>query len=473
MEGLFIMLRLSMAGAYLPGRWLPVGLVVVLSLLAGRTDGRLRAASPVEDDTNAQHLAIVEDKLKGDSREIALPVETGSMRLEVILESGDGLRMTVTNPSGSTVNLEEPNVVVAASTGRSSILIWDPRPGTWRVKIEGQGQYRLRAITQGDLFVCCAQILTINQVFALERSRLVPGTRHQVQVFASGYTIDTIDVQMVDQRGIVIAPVRFRQNDPSNISGFVLLLEVPDRPFRLNVEGKDLSGKPFRRVIPPVFVPASGADGPGGAEERPGEQLPSNPRTIEELGQSTTPGPRQIIRTHISSWSDEPFLTAKGNQIGIRLRFQATFPTDASYTPYPTLYPDRIGQGYTGALNLRVHQSSVSPQPPELNGVPWTFNTRAKFGAGIKYEFLIDLVPGYALPVGTEGRLCLNYRQFAQPDLLSRFEKEISSRRRTRFRFGVSGSDFEGKMNALTDQTYVPETWLEGLRREGAVECKF
>lgn len=461
-----------LAGAVQLCRRSLIGLGLVFGLVAsgmgGERGGALLAPAislAIQDDSNAQHLAIVEDELAGQRREIQLAVETGALRLELVLEGAEGVGMVLFNPTGGQVKLDEPNIVVSNATGRRSILLWDPRPGAWKVQLEGQGAFRFRAISQGDLFVCCAQIFTLNQVFALERSRLVPGSYQQVQIFASGYAIDSLDVQMIDQQGRQVAPVRFRQNDPSNISGFILLLEVPARPFRLMVEGRDLSGKPFRRVLAPLFSPV-----PGPGE---GDQLAPNPQAIEDLRRSTTSGPRQVIRTHIVSWSDEPLLTANGNQIGMRIRFNATFPVAASYTPYPSLYPDRIGQGYTGALNLRVLRSSVTPQPTGMNGSVWTLNVRASFEAGREYSFVIDLVPSYALTTGNDEKFCLNYRPYSQPDLVNRFEKEISSRRRQRFRFSVSGSDFEARVTALTEQSYVPEVWRLGLQREGATECRF
>jgi len=458
---LVFVLLIAGASAWSPARagWRDV-------LAATRT-----AAPATQDDSNAQYLTIVEDELAGEPREIPLMVESGSLRLEVILEAVDGVQLTLRNPSGLAVRLDEPNVLVNSVTGRRSVLVWDPRPGAWAVRLEGRGSYRLRVISQGDLFVCCAQILTLNQVFALERSRLVAGSDQQVQIFASGYTIDSLDVQMVDQRAEPIGPVKFRQNDPSNLSGFTLLLAIPGRPFRLMVVGKDLSGKPFRRILPPLLKPVDGPPRELGVNEA--EQQAPNPRAIEDLRRTATAGPRLVTRTRIVSWSDEPLLTGAGNQIGIRLRFRAVFPTDANYTPFPSLYPDRIGQGYTGALNLRVHRSSVSPQPAEVNASAWTLDTRAKFSAGVEYRFVVDLVPGYALTMGEGGKFCLNYRPYAQPELINRFENEISSQRRTRFRLSVSGSDLEGRMTSLTEQTYIPDTWLRGLRQEGAGECRF
>ncbi|MEY4167259.1 MAG: hypothetical protein RIR52_1083 [Acidobacteriota bacterium] len=462
------MLKLSMAGRSGGRSWF--GLALGFCLFAAGVSGGSGVAATAEDDLNAQHLVMIDDELVGDPREIPLIVETGSLRLEVVLEAAEGVRMILYNPSGLEAKLDEPNIAVTRVAGRHSVLLWDPRPGPWKVRLEGRGSYRLRVTTQGDLFVCCAQIFTRNQIFAFERSRLVIGSEQQVQIFASGYTIDSIDVGMVDQRGNQIAPVPFRQNDPSNISGFTILLAVPSQPFRLKVEGRDLAGKPFRRIIPPLCIPVKGTE----ADEN--DRQAANPRTIEELRQTVTRGPHRIIRTHIVHWSDEPLITPSGNQIGIRLRFRATFPTEAVYSPYPILHPDRIDQGYTGALNLRLQRATVTPSPIGMNGSAWTPGSQVRFGAGIEYDFVVDLVPTYtATTSGTaaDGKLCLNYRAFSQPETRHRFEKEISSRKRMRFRFNVAGSDLEGKATALTEQTYIPDIWWQGLQREGVTECKF
>lgn len=445
---------------------IPFVILLLYSLHSVTPGGEVLA----DDDPNAQHLAILQGELDGGHRDVEVMVESGALRLEVILEAASGIRITLFNPADRPQPLDEPNIAVTESEQRRSILIWDPRPGTWRLRIEGKGGYRLRAITQGELFVCCGQILTLNQIFALERSRFVAGTSHQVQIFASGYSIDSIDIKLIDEDGRVIAPVLFRQNDPSNLSSYVLLLEVPEQPFRIIVEGRDLSDRPFRRIIPPLITPLKG-HGPGMTD------VPEpNLRAIEELRQTTTSGPRQITRTRIIRWSDEPYLSPRGTPIGIRLHFLATFPSDANYTPFPSLYPDRIGQGYTGALNLQIHQASVSPQPVEMSQPNWTHSTRARFRAGIEYQFVIDLVPAYAFVLNDGKGFCLNYRPYNQPNqpgLMERFEREISGRQRTRFRFNVSGSNFEGRTIALTEKSYVPVDWLNGLKRDGAPLCSF
>lgn len=452
-----------------PAWWL---VLIILLLTPGIGQG--------QDDPNAQHLVYVTTTLTGEARDIEIPVEVGVTRLELILDAGDGIRLTVFNPLGRLHPLSEPNVATTSSTGRRSVLIWDPRPGRWQVRLEGNGPLTLRAIVQGELFVCCGQIFTRNQVFAFERSRLVSGSLHQVQLFATGYNIESIDIRTVDAEGRPLAPVRFRQNDPSNLSSFVLLLEVPERPFRLRVEGRDLTGKPFQRVLPILITPVAAKDH---SEE---VDLPAVATPIlVDLQRTTTTGPRPITRSRVVSWSDAPLLTPAGNQIGLRLRYRIRFPVTAVYSPQPYLYPERTGQGYTGALNLQVRRAVVSvlpasaTPPASLNASApeagsqgdWIPGSRTTFFADTDYDFIVDLVPHYAQWQEKEGRFCVQSKPYLQTGLRERFERDISGRQRLRFRLMIGGSDLEGRGGTVTEQSYQPVSWLEGLKREGAAEC--
>ena len=168
------MLKLLMAGRSGGRSWF--GLALGFCLFAAGVSGGSGVAATAEDDLNAQHLVMIDDELVGDPREIPLIVETGSLRLEVVLEAAEGVRMILYNPSGLEAKLDEPNIAVTRVAGRHSVLLWDPRPGPWKVRLEGRGSYRLRVTTQGDLFVCCAQIFTRNQIFAFERSRYTDGS---------------------------------------------------------------------------------------------------------------------------------------------------------------------------------------------------------------------------------------------------------------------------------------------------------
>jgi hypothetical protein len=445
----------------------------IMLIFVGRS---VLAATPVttlatqqaEDDPNAQNIVIVNAELAGGSREVSVPLEAGGIRLEFILDAGEGIRLTLFNPLGRLHPLDEPNIVARSAAGRRSILIFDPHPGEWRVRLEGTGRFTFRAIVQGELFICCGQIFTRNQVVAFERGRLVAGSRGQVQLFASGYAIESLDIRTVDAAGNTIAPVRFRQNDPSILSSYVLLFDVPDRPFRLLVDGRDLSGRPFQRLLPALITPVTS---PTGADQS--DQLDFNPQAIDELQRTTSTGRRQVVRSRIIDWSDEPLLTAKGNQIGMRIRYRIKFPVTDSYSAIPNLYPDRLGQAHTGALNLRVRQVSVTPLPAEMEQTGWLSNARGRYLADVEYQFVVDMIPYYAWWQGPENGYCIQSKPYIQPGNRERFDRDVGSQQRLRFRFSVNGSDLEGRIGPLTEKTYVPATWLRSLKLEGAGECSF
>ena len=132
----------------------------------------------------------------------------------------------------------------------------------------------------------------------------------------------------------MIAPIKFRQSDFSIPYNFTLLLDTPDRPFRVSARGRDSSGKRFQRVIGWLIRPQT-SDQPGAANPRtegaPAEgDNPGQTWTPQEWNQSVVEGEYKVIRAEVVSWSDEPLLSEKGNPIGIRLKYSVRFPVDGS-----------------------------------------------------------------------------------------------------------------------------------------------
>ncbi len=421
-----------------------------------------------QDDPNGQYLTIVTDEATSQPREIDLPLEVGILRMQFILTHSGEARMTILNSVGRPLDLTEPNVAVTDTPGKRSILLWDPRPGLWRVRIEGSGSYTFAAVAQGELYVCCAQIFTRNGISTLERMRLAVGVAQPVQIFASGYSIDTLNIEMIDERGRPIGPVKFRQTDGSNLSAYMLLLEPPPQPFRLMVSGRDLNGRDYRRILYYLIQTYS-----------PNQPVDSDPQTarnlqqVEDLERTATTGEKRILRARVVRWVDEPWLSEKGNPVGIRLRYTINFPTTSSYTPMPQIYPDRVGYGYTGATGMRVHHATVSPQPAGINpALSWSYGSRATFTAGVDYEFVVEMLPNYVIFNESTKSFCLQSRPYTQTGLKERFEREVESLQRIRFRFSVSGTDLEGRSTGVTEKSYVLRDLHQGYLREGAIECR-
>jgi hypothetical protein len=185
------------------------------------------------------------------------------------------------------------------------------------------------------------------------------------------------------------------------------------------------------------------------------------------------------------SWNDEPLLSEKGNPIGVRLKYSIRFPVDGSYSPFPSLYPERASRGFTGALGMRVHKGSVEPEPDGAQkSNQWVFGGRGTFKAGVVYNFSVDLIPNYIFFNDQKGAFCFQTKAYIQPSgpgatghptLRERFEREVTSETKLRYRLSISGVDLDGRQPLqplLTEMSYAPNAWYQSYRREGAVDCQ-
>jgi len=444
---------------------------VIVVLLICSAAGRAAA----QDDPNAQYLLLQSGEAASAPREIEVPVEVGVLRLQFNLQAGRDLQWTIVTPSGKPMTLTDPNVAVNEGPDRRTIALWDPRPGPWKIRLTGHGKYTLSATAQGELHICCIQLWGRSGVFSMDRYQPAPGARQQAQVYASGFNIETIQFDLVNEQGATLAPLKFRQSDYSNPYNFTLLLEAPDQPFRIRARGRDLNGKPYQRIFPWLIRPQSpealNAQNEGAAgNPRIGQSIVTMP---QEWNKATVEGEYRIVRARIAEWKDELLVSEKGNPIGIRLKYSIRFPADGSYSPQPQVYPERITSGYTGALGMRILRGTVEPMPEGLvNPSQFFLGARANFRGDTVYHFSVDLIPNYALFDEQKKSFCLQTKTYSQPGLRERFDREVTSDLKVRYRLAFSGSDLDGRMPTLTENAYVPNRWYLGFGREGVTECQ-
>ncbi len=428
-------------------------------------------AANAQDDPNAQHITIFSGDLSSEPREIDAPVEVGVLRLQFSVQFDDRLQLTLITPLGTPLTLNEPHVNVVEVKDRRTVSIWDPRPGKWKMRLSGAGRFNAAVTAQGELYVCCMQFFGRNGVYMLDRFQPPRGARQQAQVYASGFNLETIDFQLINEQGEPIAPLKFRQSDYSNPSGFSLSIETPDQPFRVRARGRDTNGKSYQRVFHWLIRPVV-AD-PAAAQSENSPAMTYNNQALQELIKGAVEGEQKIIKAQIVKWSDEQSLSERGNPIGIRLKYSMRFPVEGSYSPYPQLYPERIGSGYTGALSMRVRKGSVEPAPEGVqNPEQLVFGVRAVFKTDVIYNFTVDLIPNYAVYNDQKKSFCLQTKAYSQQGMRERFEREAASELKLRFRFAVSGTDLDGRLPTLTENTYTPAVWYLGYRREGATDCQ-
>lgn len=428
-----------------------------------------------QEDANGQYITILSGKLSGETRVIETPVEVTVFRLFFTVRAGSHVNMELISPSGRPIALNEPNISVTDEGGKRTVSIWDPRPGMWKARLTGSGDFNFSASVQSELYICCAQFFTRNVINQLDKFQPVRSSRHQAQVYASGYNIDVIEFQLVSEQGELIAPLKIRQSDYSNPYNFSLLMETPDRPFRLLARGRDMNGKQFQRVFYWLIRPLA-AEAANTQPDAPGNV--AFPQPPPDWERTAVTGEYKIVRSQITDWSDEPLLSEKGNPIGIRLKYSVRFPVDGQYSPFPQAFPERITSSFTGALSLRILRSSVTPLPEGLqNGQQLFSGGRQTFKGGVTYNFTIEMVPSYANYIEQKKSFCLATKSYlqanpqGQPGLRERFEREVMSDTKVRYRISFSGTDLESRTPVLTENSYMPGAWHQSFIKDGVTEC--
>ncbi len=162
------------------------------------------------------------------------------------------------------------------------------------------------------------------------------------------------------------------------------------------------------------------------------------------------------------------------------MKYSIRFPVDGSYSPFPSLYPARAGYGFTGALGMRVVKGAVEPEPDGAQkSNQWIFGGRGTFKAGVVYNFTVDLIPNYAFYNEQKGSFCLQPKAYIQssgpgaPSILKeRFEREIMSQTKIRYRLSITGAESDWRQPLLTENSYAPNAWYQSFRREGAGDCQ-
>lgn len=428
-------------------------------------------AEPVsaQEDPNQQYIALLSGKLSGEAREIEAPVEVGVLRVFFSVRSSGDTKLELISPSGRAIPLNEPNISVTESDGKKTVAMWDPRPGLWKMRLNGSGDFTAAVWAQGELYICCIQFFARNLIHQLDKFQPVRGSRQQAQVYASGFNIEVLEFQAISEQGELIAPLKIRQSDYSNPYNFTLLLETPDQPFRIRARGRDTNGKAFQRVFFWLVRPAA-AEAISSQPDVPGAAVASQP--VTDWDKNAVAGEYKIVRAQITNWSDEPLLSEKGSPIGVRVKYSIRFPVDGQYSPYPQAFPERITNTYTGAMNLRLYSSHIEPLPDGLQSPQQMFfSGRPTFKAGIVYNLTVDMVPGYANYNEQKKSFCLATRSYSQQGIRERFEREVTSESKVRFRLSFSGTDLEGRTPVLTENTYAPGIWHRSFLKDGVAEC--
>lgn len=180
---------------------------------------------------------------------------------------------------------------------------------------------------------------------------------------------------------------------------------------------------------------------------------------------------QQIIEaqrgTEVFDLSDEPFRSAEGNLLGVRVRYAVRFPSSGRYAPGPRLLPaDDDLHAFRG---LTVLNTTVEPRPATLRDSPLTV-PYGRYRAGVTYRFTVEMVPFYLIPSRDRSGFCMSFANGEE-------EEMAQSNRPTRFRVSIGGTsadlDLTGKA-LLTSQAYTLRDFYAGALAAGAHRpCRF
>src|SRR5262249_27079277 len=221
----------------------------------------------------------------------------------------------------------------------------------------------------------------------------------------------SIRFQVVDASSRTLQTVTmWRASDSSDDGEFYGFVTVPNQPFRVSVSGTDTSGAAFRSVFATLFQPsATGPQEPlKGALAAYRQQL--KPRAM----QAATEHPDGVIafaRAVVSAIDYEPFNSASGAPIGVRLRYSIQFRSTQTIVAVPHVFPVYQAAAWRGVVAMKPLSGTIVPAPKLAGGQSLqdviVYTAAATYQGGATYTFTLEMVPDYVLQGTQTGRFCI------------------------------------------------------------------
>ena len=100
------------------------------------------------DDPNAQYIIFASGRLEGGVREYEVPIEAKTFRLNFWARTEGEISLELLSALGKPQSLTDPNVSPTLGRDRQSVVIFDPKPGLWKLRLKGEGSYTVGVTTQ-------------------------------------------------------------------------------------------------------------------------------------------------------------------------------------------------------------------------------------------------------------------------------------------------------------------------------------
>ena len=296
--------------------------------------------------------------------------------------------------------------------------------------------------------------------------------------------ISSIKFELVDESGATVQLLHFvRTSHVASDGEYFGLVNVPEVPFRVRASGDDIDGNSYERVFSHTFRPRE--------QPPPGPQLPvgvaldstkvlksleaEDERTKASYAKEAEKNPQGVIvipRIQILSVNYSSFLSANENPIGIRIRYEARFSQDGTYSPSPFVFPVYEDYDLRGSVEMKVLNERIEPSPevqysfqqPDL----LKYDTPAAYKAGLTYLFTVDLTPDYIIQNAAKKKFCIFVKKFGGAQKMQAvWEALRTNGAPTKYRIEIRNSDFIGE----TEPFYSQKSFLSSFVKEGAQDC--
>ena len=311
----------------------------------------------------------------------------------------------------------------------------------------------------------------------------VAGREYFVEADVFGVeSASSIRFEIVDAAGRTLQTLTmWKASDGSADGEFYGFVTAPNQPFRAAVSGTNTSGVTFRSALNVVFQPA-----PNGPPEQPnlppgisanrGAQLQAmvvayRQQMKTRAAQAAAEHPGGLItleRAVVSRIAYEPFSSAPGAPIGVRLRYSIRFPSRKTIVAVPLVFPVYQPTAWRGVVEMKPLGGTITPAP-QMVGVQslqdvLVYRAAATYQAGTTYSFAVDLVPDYVFQGTQTGRFCIHEQKVTNRavwDALMASQAAVP--------YSVSISDTE---TSATIPAFFPQrTFHESFAADGAFDC--
>jgi hypothetical protein len=299
-------------------------------------------------------------------------------------------------------------------------------------------------------------------------------------------SIASAKFEAVDARGAVMRLLYlFKANASLDDDEYWGWADIPDQPFRVMVSGQDINGTPYKRTFDRLFRPKDEPAAPprlppgipaDAAAQLTKTMLDKEKKLKAEFGTKRGANPdgvNVLPRIQVANVTHEPYKSANGSTLGIRLSYDIQFSQSALYTLTPSMTLSFDSADFRAVhIEMQLADETISPKPEFLQErFPFGFHRfflPAQYKNGVVYHFVADMVPGYVIQNVAKTKYCIYNREFQRSPQASGIWEAIKTKDiPVRYQVSIMDANFHGEIQGL----YPQKMFYEGFLRERAQDC--